>query len=574
VSYPTVRGAPVVGLVYREAQVCLGPAFAKSYYKFFLAGTSTPAAVYQNATLATQFSPTGVVTSDNYGRFPPIYLDASVIYKVQFFDVANTVRWTVPVYTPPLTTRGTSSSSSYGFATSVTGEVTISAPNSGGSGVTLTLVAGALGTAPLQVSANLPGQSALILNSSATTGAQTATFAATNKPGTATSSPAGWLPIVCDGVQYFTPIWHGNNFTQYTTQETLTALGESINATSVTLFGNGTTMINQGLGLTVPPGVVIPGGWYLPTTTGIGAGYYINVTKTGGLSGAIFTVGGGGPLGAWANIGTSGGITIYGSTGAPISGTYQLSTSNTGVPVVATGTITLSGNLGVQSSTWSGVATLNLDGAGPGLLNGVIDAPWYTPSTGNTGSGYWINITQTGGTPGLTFSAAAGAWTNITNGGITIGISGGSGLASQFVTGTYIIASDSGGVNQLGTGNITLIAGTLVQSPTWIGATPLVLAGNGSATLNGAGTSSWYSPNAANVGSGYWIKITRNSIGPAGVNFTAGQGVWTNIPNRGLTIGLTGTAGYGSLTLTGTYQISNNSSGVPVLGSGSISLSS
>jgi hypothetical protein len=557
VSYP-VAGRAVEGLLYREAQSCLGPAFAQSFYLFFLSGTSTPANVYTNGTLTTPFSPGGRVVADNFGRFPPIYLDPSIIYRVQFFDRTNTQRWQSDPYTSQLSTLGTSSLSAFGVHVASTGELTVPAPNTGGTGVSLTLQSGALGSAPLQISSTLPGNSALIINSSATTGAQTATFVATNKPGTATSSPAGWLPITCDGVQYYTPIWHGNNFTPYVSNPT--ALGEVIVASSVNFGGTGLT--------TATGGTATPGNWFTPVFTGVGAGFWINITKTGGLSGLAFSA----AQGAWTNIG-AGGLTISSNAQATISGTYQLSTSVTGSPVVASGTISLSNNNGIQSPTYNGATPLILAGDGTASLNGVSDANWFAPTTTNVGSGFWINITQTGGTTGSTFNNALGAWTNITNGGITIGISGPGGSTFN-VTGTYIIASDSGGVNQLGSGTITLSGGTNVQSPNWSGTTPLVLAGNGAATLNGVGTSSWYSPNTANVGSGFWINITRTGSSPAGVNFSAAQGSWTNITNSGLTIDMSGFTGdVGTVTVTGTYQVSSSSSGTPVLGSGSISLS-
>ena len=225
----------------------------------------------------------------------------------------------------------------------------------------------------------------------------------------------------------------------------------------------------------------------------------------------------------------------------------------------------------MQQPTYNGAANLVLAGNGTATLNGAGTSNWYAPTTANVGASYWIKITQTGGSSGTTFSAANGAWTNITNSGLSIGLTGGTGITNA--TGGYQIASDSGGVNVLGSGTITLTGGTLVQSPNWSGTTPLVLAGNGSATLNGVSTSSWYSPNASNVGSGYWVKIARTS-GTAGVNFSAAQGSWTNITNSGLSIGMTGYTGdVGTVSVGGTYQISSSNTGTPVLGSGTISLS-
>jgi hypothetical protein len=629
VSFPTVAGIAVEGTPYREAQSCLGPTFAGSTYQFFLSGTSTPANVYQDGALTTPFPITGFVAADSFGRFPPIYLDTSVIYRVQFYDSTNTLRWTVDPYTPLLSTVGTSALSAFGFQIATTGELTLDAPNTGGSGVTLTLKAGVLGSAALRLIGTIPGNSALIVNSSATTGAQTATFAATNKPGTATSAPAGWLPITCDGVQYYTPIWHGNPFSPYVSSPT--AVGEIINANSVNFGGNGVT--------TATNGSATPGNWFTPASANIGASYYINISKNSGLSGVDYIVdtntlatvapsgaayvGGnltanftgntgsnytivlttgqvingctftngatafttpstsitGTPFttltvtiqGVWVNI-TATGLTVTTNAGSTILGTYQLSTSSTGSPVVASGTIILGGNLGIQSPTYNGAANLVLAGNGTATLNGLSAPSWYTPTTATEGGGYYIYITPTGGTAGYSFSAANGVWTNITSGGLTIGISGPVGQ-NYFVAGTYIIASDPAGVNRLGTGSVTLTGGTDVQSNNYSGTTPLNLAGNGAATLNGVSAASWYSPNTANTGSGYWVNVTRTS-GTAGVNFSAAQGSWTNITNSGLTIGMSGYTGdVGTITIAGTYQISSSSSGTPVLGSGTISLS-
>jgi len=517
VSYPTVAGRAVEGTPYREAQVDLTPKFASSYYLFSLSGGNTLTNVYTNGTLTAPFTTTGTVTADAYGRFPAIYLDPSVIYRVRLFNSAGVQQWQQDPYSSQLSTVGTSSLSAYGFQIAPTGEFTLDAPNTGGTGVTLTINAGLLGAAALEVIGTLPGNSAIIINSSATTGAQTATFQANNLPGTppvfynvtATAAPAGgayvggnltvaftgttgtytiklstgqdifgamftngavafttpstvisgtpnaslnvqspvtpagWLPVTCDGVQYYTPIWHGNNFTPYAPNPT--AVGEIINASSVTFTGTGLT--------TVVGGTATPGNWFSPVVAGIGAGYYIKITKTGGLSGVQFSA----ANGSYANI-TSGGLTITSNAQATITGTYTLSSSISGSPIVATGTITLSGNNGVQQPTYNGATPLVLAGNGTATLNGGTSSNWYAPTTTNVGSGYYLLINQTGGTSGYSFSAATGTPANITNGGLTVGISG-SGATSYNVTGTYIISSDSAGVNVLGSGTVTLTGG-------------------------------------------------------------------------------------------------------------------
>ncbi len=629
-SYTTVYGWSPEGVPYREAQSCLTPTFANSTYQFFLTGTSTPANVYQDGALTNPFPITGFVTSDNYGRFPPIYLDTSIIYRVQFYDNTNTLRWTVDPYTPPLATVGTSANVAYGFQIATTGEVTLDAPITGGTGTTLTLVAGAIGSTPLKITGTLAGNSAIIVNSSATTGAHTATFNANNKPGTPPTSysltlttapsgstytggtlspaftgpantnytvtlstgqnlynvtlngttlsvastvitgtpttaitamtpvtPAGWLPITCDGVQYYTPIWHGNNFSPYFANPS--AGGQTINASTVAFFSNGTSGATGG--------TVSPSNWFSPSTPSIGANYYINITKTGGLSGLAFSV----AQGTWTNI-SSGGLSIGSNGQAAITGTYQLSTSITGSPVAASGTITLSNNNGVQSPSYNGTTPLVLAANGTSELGGTSNLNWYAPTTANVGAGYYIFITQTGGTAGYSFSTATSAPVNITNAGLSIGISG-SGAVPYSVTGIYTISSDSAGTVQLGRGTITLSGGTDVQSPNWSGTTPLNLAGNGTATLNGTSTSNWYAPTTANVGAGYYINITRTG-GTSGVNFSVAQGSWTIITNTGRTIDMTGYTGdVGTATVNGNYQISSSVSGTPVLGSGTLSLS-
>jgi hypothetical protein len=356
-------------------------------------------------------------------------------------------------------------------------------------------------------------------------------------------------------VQYYTPIWHGNPFTPYVSNPS--AVGEVISANSVVFGGNGLT--------TATGGTATPGNWFSPAAANIGASYYINITKTGGLSGINFSA----AQGAWTNIG-SGGLTISSNAYGTLTGTYQLSPSVTGSPVAASGTITLAGGNGVRSIPFNGATPILFAGNGATELNGVITSNWYSPTTTNIGSGFYIKLTRTGGTSGYNFSAAS-SYTNITNGGLTVGVTG-SGASTFSVTGTYTIASDSGGVTQLGQGTITL-TGSNVQSPNYSGTTPLIFAQNGTATLNGVGSSNWYSPTTAGVGALFWVNITRTG-GTSGVNFSAAQGSWTNITNSGLSVGLSGYTGdVGTVSASGTYQISNSATGMPVLGSGSITLS-
>jgi hypothetical protein len=434
-SYPTVQGRIVEGVPYREARVDLGTRFASSFYLFFLSGTSTPTNVYQDGALTTPFSPTGKVTADAFGRFPAIYLDPSVIYRVQFFNSASVMQWQQDPYVSQLSTVGTSALSAFGINIAPTGEFTMPAPNTGGSGVTLTLDAGKLGSTPLRLNGTVPGTSTLIVNDAATTGTQTATFAATNKPGTpptsfsvtataaptgatytggtltatftgATASnytvqlstgqnilnatftngsatfttpstnitgtptaaltvvvpvtPAGWLPITCDGVQYYTPIWHGNPFTPYTP---------------------------------APTGAVI----HIFTTPG-SATEAIIAGPSGTVQCEAFGAGGGG---ARAAIGGAGGLaySLYSATtlgGAGATLNYTVGAGGAGT--------TFSGSAGSASTISAGTAT------------------GFTAMSGNGGGG-------AGGPPGPTFGGTGGTATGGNNSNTTGTAGSSTGLA-------------------------------------------------------------------------------------------------------------------------------------------------
>jgi hypothetical protein len=477
VSFPTIAGRAVECTPFREPQVNLGTSFANAYYLFFVTATSTPANVYQNGVLTSPFSPTGKVTADSYGRFPAIYLDPSVTYKVQLYNSSGVLQRTTDPYGSQLSTVGTSSLSAYGISIAPTGEVTIPAPNTGGTGNSLTLNAGDFGSVPLAVNGTLAGNSALIIDNAATIGAQTASFNANNKPGTPPTTynvtltvapsggayvggtltanftgltasnytvqlstgqdifgctltngsttftcpsttitgtptaalivttpvtPAGWLPITCDGVPYYTPIWHGNNFTPYVA--TPSAVGETITGSTVTFGGSGLTTVT-GTGAATPPN------WYSPApATGIGAGYYINVTQTGG-AGAFTGI----APGMWTSIG-AGGITI-GNSGTAVNGTYQLSSSALGSPIVAAGTISLVPF--AQTNTYvsgSGTETVPLgasfleviaDGGGGSGSTAIGHIPPFEFGGGGSGRAHSTGIAVSGGQT-LTYSVGAG----------------------------------------------------------------------------------------------------------------------------------------------------------------------
>ncbi len=439
-AFLTSAGQLVNGIFMREPSVQLGPLGANWSYNFFLTGTSTPANVYQDANLSVPFSPTGVVTANAVGTFPPIYLDGSVTYKVVTNDATGTPipARTYDPYVAPIATTGTSQIASHALSVNAQGEfgLTVAA---GGVGVALTV------NAPLPAGAGIRvygsgGAPPISINTSATTGAQTATFTATNKPGIATSGPTVWLPLLIDGVVMYTPLWRGDNYIPVTPPPTVQ--GQVITAATVAWGSNGSTT------LTGTGAHASPTSWYVPNTVGIGSSFWLNITKTGGLSGQSFSQ----AQGAWVQISTLSAISTVG--GNTLSGTYQISSNSGGTNIVASGTIALSGNNGPQNVNISGTAPVVFAGNGGLTLNGASLSNWYLPTTTNIGSSYWLNITRTGGTSGVNFTAAQGAWTSITNSGLSITLSNSTGSAT--VTGSYQISNNVGGTLVQSTGTISL----------------------------------------------------------------------------------------------------------------------
>ena len=66
---------------------------------FWQSGTTTPAAVYADQELRTALSDAqGRVTADSQGRFPLIYLDPDVLYRVRLTTAQGVLRWDVDPY--------------------------------------------------------------------------------------------------------------------------------------------------------------------------------------------------------------------------------------------------------------------------------------------------------------------------------------------------------------------------------------------------------------------------------------------------------------------------------------------
>jgi hypothetical protein len=187
-----------------------GVAMPGAYYNFYVSGTNTPATVYQDPALTLPW-PTAslngsaaiysLVQADGTGAFAPIYLNPQTIYRIQLYTSTFQLVEDVDPYIPSMMTTGNGP-----IQIDAQGEVVINAPTPGGTGITLSISARSGGQA-LQLTATAAGSPALIANNTVVVGTQTATFSATNKPGSGTTAPTKWLPIQCDGSLYYLPLW-------------------------------------------------------------------------------------------------------------------------------------------------------------------------------------------------------------------------------------------------------------------------------------------------------------------------------------------------------------------------------
>lgn len=404
---------------------------------FFLTGTTTPVTVYQDAALTNPYTSLPI-TADGGGTLPPIYLNpfansGKLKIVLKSAGGAATV-WTVDPYWIPQVLTQTSTP----IQQTVFNEVGIFAPSSAVPALTLT---GRPGTPALWLvgSNTITGgatQPALdVTNSAVTTAHNTATFVATNKPGTATTSPAVWLPILCDGVVYYIPCWSGD--TSGSASVNSGAQGQAINAQQVIFNGDGTVSL-------IPSnvGTANPTNWYFPTTAGIGSSYWISLTQSSPQLGPVGVFNE--AAGTWQKIGTAG--LAFNLTQSTVGGaSYSLAQDNSGIPgkvVVTTGSMNLTSAPGVQcqsligGSVLAGAVTWNSNGTSTGgTFNNYGPEAWFTPTTAAIGSSYWIKVTVASGTiTGIT----AGVWTSLTA-GITLTCATGS------AQGTYQLSTSAGG---------------------------------------------------------------------------------------------------------------------------------
>jgi hypothetical protein len=188
----------------------LGVSMPGAYYNFYVSGTTNPAQVFQDAALTLPYPAASingsaplfsVIQADATGAMPPIFLNPKTIYRVQLYNSTFSLIEDVDPYVPSMPVTGNGQ-----LVLDAQGELTILAPLPGGTGITLTLNSRSGGTA-LELVGSGAGAPAVIANTTVVAGTQTATFVATNKPGSGTTAPTKWLPITCDGATYYLPLW-------------------------------------------------------------------------------------------------------------------------------------------------------------------------------------------------------------------------------------------------------------------------------------------------------------------------------------------------------------------------------
>lgn len=187
-----------------------GTSLPGGFYNFYISGTTNPATVYQDAGLTVPFPAAAlngsqplytVIQADGTGAMPPIFLNPETIYRVQLYSSTWSLIEDVDPFIPSMPVTGNGQ-----LVFDAQGELTLSAPVPGGSGITLTVNARASGTA-LELVGSGAGSPAIVANTTVVAGSQIATFTATNKPGSGTTAPSKWLPITCDGATYYLPLW-------------------------------------------------------------------------------------------------------------------------------------------------------------------------------------------------------------------------------------------------------------------------------------------------------------------------------------------------------------------------------
>lgn len=182
------------------------------FYNFFLSGSSTPAPIYQDAAISNPYplislpfvaapATFSAIQADGTGTFPASFLNPNTIYRVQLYSQTGQLLEDVDPYVPALPGYGNGP-----ITFNTAGEATLAPPASGGTGITLTIFPRS-GAQALRLVGLAAGNPILTVNNVVSVGSNTATFSATNKPGSGTTAPSKWLPINADGTTYYLPLW-------------------------------------------------------------------------------------------------------------------------------------------------------------------------------------------------------------------------------------------------------------------------------------------------------------------------------------------------------------------------------
>jgi hypothetical protein len=509
---------PPIGHVFRSPRVNQGPARKNWIYNFFATGTNTPQNVYQDGNLTTPFAPTGQVTADAFGRFPAIYLDNTVAYKVTLSNSLAVVQRTNDPYNPAMATTGSSQLAAFGVTVNAQGEITVTEANAGGSGNALSITAPPGGGPCVTIKSNNPGFAQIIIDSSVTTGAQTATFQSTNRPG---------------------------NELQYALTSTAPAAGTIASLTLNAAFTGTTSSLYT---LVFSTGQVVLGA---TLTNGATTCTFPSTTFTGTPT-AAFTATFSTGVAGWLPIQCDN-VTYYApmmrgnSPYKPIPGSYQGQSIN------------------CAGFTFNGTGTVTLTGAGAT----ANPANWFSPPTAGEGALTWFQptITSNGGLFGQLFvnglngsisnSNLAGVWTNIGS-GLSVGT-----LGSGLVVGTYQLSTSAGGTPVVASGSIIIQGGNGVQQQNLNNGYDLFNKDGTITSLGGTTPTPWYKPVTVGIGASYFVNVVQTGGTGTFAGDSTGVGVWD-----ALTVARNFHANNGPVS--GTYQISTTASTAGLLCSGSI----
>lgn len=347
------------------------------YAVFYRTGTTVLAPIYADAALFAPLPQTPVgragvstqagIQADDKGRFPPIYLDPAILYRVQTVSVnPNTFAATVVSDTDPYIPRGVGSVVTSSFrliAAGVTGAPSVVASYTliNNAIVVLTvpaLGAGLVGASPTFDLLGLPRE--IIPRSGAAAGNRiNATDFTTSTPcfpvvRAGSNAIELWKYLIAGGDISWT-LGNGvmRSLDRFTFVYPLDGISEILPTTSVNLFGpqnqlinvqSVTFLLNGGTSLLGGIGAAVPVSWFTPQTSNVGSLYYIKVTRTSGPSPTFQGFYGGSAVNVEAAFvqlyNGADQLQITASGSGTAVGTYQLSSSVTGTPVVAQGSIT------------------------------------------------------------------------------------------------------------------------------------------------------------------------------------------------------------------------------------------